>query len=155
MHRLQVLDLKTTKEKEHYIKEIYKLIENNKKVSVSSLSFTLGVSKSSVTNMLKKLVKMQLVDTAPYKPITLTIDGKKLSEKIVAQHRLVESFLVEIMGFDADQVHEIAEELEHINSPVFFRKVKKCLCKKKLIPTDHQFLILIFNYHIVQALILN
>ena len=75
--------------------------------------------------MLKKLVKMQLVDTAPYKPITLTNDGKKLSKKIVAQHRLVESFLVEIMGFNADQVHEIAEELEHINSPVFFRKVKK------------------------------
>ena len=74
--------MKTTKEKEHYIKEIYKLIENNKKVSVSSLSFTLGVSKSSVTNMLKKLVKMQLVDTAPYKPITLTIDGKKVAELV-------------------------------------------------------------------------
>ena len=89
--------MKTTKEKEHYIKEIYKLIENNKKVSVSSLSFTLGVSKSSVTNMLKILVKMQLVD-------------------------------------NADQVHEIAEELEHINSPVFFRKVKKMLGQKKIDP---------------------
>ena len=49
------IDLKTTKEKEHYIKEIYKLIEDNKKVSVSSLSTTLGVSKSSVSNMLKIL----------------------------------------------------------------------------------------------------
>ena len=129
-----LIDLKTTKEKEHYIKEIYKLIEDNKKVSVSSLSFTLGVSKSSVTNMLKKLVKMQLVDTAPYKPITLTNDGRKLSKKIVAQHRLVESFLVEIMGFNADEVHEIAEELEHINSPVFFRKVKKMLGQKNIDP---------------------
>ena len=78
--------MKTTKEKEHYIKEIYKLIENNKKVSVSSLSFTLGVSKSSVTNMLKKLVKMQLVDTAPYKPITLTIDGKKRCADVKTIH---------------------------------------------------------------------
>ena len=70
--------MKTTKEKEHYIKEIYKLIEDNKKVSVSSLSTTLGVSKSSVSNMLKKLVKMGLVNTAPYQPIILTKKGRNL-----------------------------------------------------------------------------
>ena len=94
------IDLKTTKEKEHYIKEIYKLIEDNKKVSVSSLSTTLGVSKSSVSNMLKKLVKMGLVNTAPYQPIVLTKKGKNLSEKIVAKHRLIESFLVEIWSLN-------------------------------------------------------
>jgi Mn-dependent DtxR family transcriptional regulator len=54
-------DLKTTKEKEHYIKVIYKLLEANKKVSVSTISKSLGVSKSSVSNMLKKLVKMSLL----------------------------------------------------------------------------------------------
>ena len=119
--------MKTTKEKEHYIKEIYKLIEDNKKVSVSSLSTTLGVSKSSVSNMLKKLVKMGLVNTAPYQPIILTKKGRNLSEKIVAEHRLVETILVEIMEFKPSQVHIIAEEIEHINSPDFFRKVKEML----------------------------
>lgn len=64
-----LIDLKTTKEKEHYIKEIYKLLEDKEKVSVSSISRTLAVSKSSVSNMLKKLVKMELVNTAPYQPI--------------------------------------------------------------------------------------
>ena len=126
--------MKTTKEKEHYIKEIYKLIEDNKKVSVSSLSSTLGVSKSSVSNMLKKLVKMGLVNTAPYQPIILTQKGKTLSEKIVAKHRLIESFLVEIMEFKPSQVHIIAEEIEHINSPAFFRKVKDMLKDKNIDP---------------------
>ena len=128
------IDLKTTKEKEHYIKEIYKLLEDNKKVSVSSLSTTLGVSKSSVSNMLKKLVKMGLVNTAPYQPIILTQKGKTLSEKIVAKHRLIESFLVEIMEFKPSQVHIIAEEIEHINSPAFFRKVKDMLKDKNIDP---------------------
>ena len=126
--------MKTTKEKEHYIKEIYKLIEDNKKVSVSSLSTTLGVSKSSVSNMLKKLVKMGLVNTAPYQPIILTKKGRNLSEKIVAKHRLIESFLVEIMEFKPSQVHIIAEEIEHINSPAFFRKVKAMLKEKNTDP---------------------
>ena len=126
--------MKTTKEKEHYIKEIYKLIEDNRKVSVSSLSSTLGVSKSSVSNMLKKLVKMGLVNTSPYQPIILTKKGKNLSEKIVAKHRLIESFLVEIMEFKPSQVHIIAEEIEHINSPAFFRKVKEMLKEKNTDP---------------------
>lgn len=129
-----LIDLKTTKEKEHYIKEIYKLLEDKEKVSVSSISRTLAVSKSSVSNMLKKLVKMELVNTAPYQPIILTKKGKILAEKIVAKHRLIESFLVEIMGFKSCEVHLIAEEIEHINSPVFFRKVKNMLKEKDVDP---------------------
>ena len=74
-----LIDLKTTKEKEHYIKEIYKLLEDKEKVSVSSISRTLAVSKSSVSNMLKKLVKMELVNTAPYQPIILTKKRKNIS----------------------------------------------------------------------------
>ena len=126
--------MKTTKEKEHYIKVIYKLLETNKKVSVSTISNSLGVSKSSVSNMLKKLVKMGLVNTAPYQPIILTKKGRNLSEKIVAKHRLIESFLVEIMEFKPSQVHVIAEEIEHINSPDFFRKVKEMLKEKNIDP---------------------
>jgi DtxR family Mn-dependent transcriptional regulator len=127
-------DLKTTKEKEHYIKVIYKLLETNKKVSVSTISKSLGVSKSSVSNMLKKLVKMELVKTAPYQPILLSKKGKKNAEKIVAKHRLIESFLVQIMGFKSSEVHLIAEEIEHINSPIFFRKVKNMLNEKNVDP---------------------
>ena len=91
--------MKKTKEKEHYLKEIYKLVESDEKVSVSQLSLKLGVSKSSVSNMLKKLVSMGLVSTGPYLPILLTKKGNNLSKKIVAKHRLIESFLVDVMGF--------------------------------------------------------
>ena len=119
--------MKKTKEKEHYVKLIFKLQEQQMSVSVSTLSQKLGVSKSSVTNMLKKLVQMELVDTAPYKPIALTEAGVAMAKEVVAKHRLIEAFLVEVMGFSIDAVHPIAEEVEHIDSPIFFRRVKEML----------------------------
>ena len=116
--------MKKTKEKEHYLKEIYRLEANGQTISVSGLSEVFGISKSSVSNMVKKLVAMQLLNSAPYKAIELTSEGRELARSIVAKHRLIELFLVEIMNFDPENVHEIAEEIEHIDSPPFFRKVK-------------------------------
>ena len=119
--------MKKTKEKDHYIKEIFKIEEAGQKVTVSALSSLFKVSKSSVSNMLKKLSLMELVDTSPYKQIKLTSKGKKFANEVVAKHRLIESFLVEVMQFKPNEVHEIAEEIEHINSPIFFSKVRKML----------------------------
>ena len=116
--------MKKTKEKEHYLKEIYKLEASDQIVSVSVLSDLFDISKPSVSNMIKKLVTMKLLDSAPYKPIILTSKGRKLAQTVVAKHRLIELFLVEIMGFKPENVHEIAEEIENIESPTFFRKVK-------------------------------
>ena len=70
---------------------------------------------------------MKLVDTAPYQPIALTQTGVAMAKEVVAKHRLIETFLVEIMGFSIDEVHPIAEEVEHIDSPIFFRRVKEML----------------------------
>ena len=126
--------MKKTKEKEHYLKEIYRLETSAKTVSVSTLSEVFGISKSSVSNMVKKLVAMQLINSAPYKPIELTSKGRELARSIVAKHRLIELFLVEIMNFDPENVHEIAEEIEHIDSPPFFRKVKQMLGQKDIDP---------------------
>jgi DtxR family transcriptional regulator, Mn-dependent transcriptional regulator len=126
--------MKKTKEKEHYLKEIYKLEINNKQVSVSGLSKLLLVSKSSVSNMIKKLVTMNLLNSAPYKSIDFTEDGRELARTIVAKHRLIELFLVEIMGFDSENVHDIAEEIEHIESPEFFKKVQKMVNNRKIDP---------------------
>ena len=125
---------KKTKEKEHYLKEIYRLETSDKTVSVSILSEVFGISKSSVSNMVKKLVAMQLLNSAPYKAIELTSEGRELARSIVAKHRLIELFLVEIMNFDPENVHEIAEEIEHIDSPPFFRKVKQMLGQKNIDP---------------------
>ena len=126
--------MKKTKEKEHYLKEIYRLETSDKTVSVSILSEVFGISKSSVSNMVKKLVAMQLLNSAPYKAIELTSEGRELARSIVAKHRLIELFLVEIMNFDSENVHEIAEEIEHIDSPPFFRKVKQMLGQKNIDP---------------------
>jgi len=126
--------MKKTKEKEHYLKEIYKLESNDQAVSVSGLSVVFGISKSSVSNMVKKLVVMKLLNSAPYKAIELTSEGRELARTIVAKHRLVELFLVEVMGFEPENVHEIAEEIEHIDSPPFFRKVKQMLSQRDIDP---------------------
>ena len=126
--------MKKTKEKEHYLKVIYRLETSDKTVSVSILSEVFGISKSSVSNMVKKLVAMQLLNSAPYKAIELTSEGRELARSIVAKHRLIELFLVEIMNFDPENVHEIAEEIEHIDSPPFFRKVKQMLGQKNIDP---------------------
>ena len=75
--------MKKTKEKDHYIKEIFKIEEAGQKVTVSALSSLFKVSKSSVSNMLKKLSLMELVDTSPYKPIKLTSKGKNLPMKLL------------------------------------------------------------------------
>tara|TARA_B110000459_G_scaffold41830_1_gene45624 strand:+ start:2302 stop:2712 length:411 start_codon:yes stop_codon:yes gene_type:complete len=119
--------MRNTKEKEHYLKEIYRFESANILVSVSNLSKVLGVSKSSVSNMVKKLVAMHLLNSAPYRSIEFTSKGRDLARTIVAKHRLIELFLVEVMGFESKNVHDIAEEIEHIESPAFFRKVKKML----------------------------
>ena len=126
--------MRNTKEKEHYLKEIYRFESANVLVSVSSLSKVLGVSKSSVSNMVKKLVAMHLLNSAPYKAIEFTSEGRELARTIVAKHRLIELFLVEVMGFESENVHDIAEEIEHIKSPAFFRKVQNMLDKRDTDP---------------------
>ena len=77
--------------------------------------------------MLKKLVVMDLIDTKPYKPILLTRLGRKKATEIIYKHRLIELYLVEKMNFDLDEVHEIAEEIEHIKNIKFFKRIQEIL----------------------------
>ena len=116
--------MKKTIEKENYLKTIYKMKEKGKSATVSSLSKHFGVSKSTVSNMIKKLVHMSLVDTQPYKPILLSILGIKKAEEIIFKHRLIELYLYKKMNFDLNEVHDIAEEIEHIENSKFFKRVK-------------------------------
>jgi len=126
--------MQKTIEKENYLKAIYKMEEKLQKVSVTSLSIHFNVSKSTVSNMIKKLVFMNLVDSKAYKPILLTRDGKKAAVEIIAKHRLIELYLVNKMQFDLDEVHEIAEEIEHIKNTKFFIRMQEILGDVKLDP---------------------
>lgn len=116
-----------TIEKENYLKALYHFSEKREGVTVTALSKRFGVSKSTVSNMLKDLVQLGLVKTQPYKPIHLTASGEEHARMIVAKHRLIETFLVEKMGFAPNRVHEIAEELEHIKHPEFFKRMQEMI----------------------------
>lgn len=119
--------MKKTVEKENYLKIIYKKQEKELPVNVTSLSHYFNVSKSTVSNMIKKLVVMGLIDSEPYKPILLTSIGKIKATEIISKHRLIELYLVEKMNFKLDEVHEIAEEIEHIENSKFFNRMREIL----------------------------
>ena len=101
---------------ENYIKSIYHLQVINERVNAKMLSVAVNTKGASVTDMLQKLHKKKLVDYQPYKSFILTETGRKMALDVVRKHRLWEFFLVNKLGFKWDQVHEIAEDLEHINS---------------------------------------
>ncbi len=102
---------------ENYLKAIYKLYEvSNEAVNTNSIAEILNTKAASVTDMMKKLADKKLINYTKYQGVTLTKEGEKIALQIVRKHRLWEVFLVEKLNFKWDEVHDIAEELEHINS---------------------------------------
>ena len=87
--------MKKTIEKENYLKIIYKMEEKGQSVTVTSLSQYFSVSKSTVSNMIKKLIVMELIDSQPYKAILLSSMGRVKASEIIHKHRLIELYLVE------------------------------------------------------------
>lgn len=112
---------------ENYLKALFHLSSGKDEVNVSELSATLGVSKPSANSMVKNLQQQGLVNYQKYKPLTLTEEGKKAAALVVRKHRLTEMYLVEKMGFGWEEVHEIAEQVEHIDSPDFFARMDEIL----------------------------
>ena len=102
---------------ENYIKVIYHLsLVSPKGVNTNAIAGMLETKASSVTDMLKKLSEKELVSYQKYQGVTLTEKGFLSAKMIVRKHRLWEVFLVDKLNFSWDEVHEIAEELEHIKS---------------------------------------
>ena len=119
---------------ENYLKALYHLVNDNDEVSVNDLSRQLNIKMPSVNSMIKKFADKKWVKYESYKPIKLTESGKKEASLIVRKHRLTEMFLVEKMGFGWENVHVIAEQLEHIHSEVFFDKMDEILNYPKVDP---------------------
>jgi DtxR family Mn-dependent transcriptional regulator len=101
---------------ENYLKSIFHLSLNDENVSTNNIAALLNTKASSVTDMLKKLADKELINYVPYQGVTLTGAGKKIAVNIIRKHRLWEYFLVEKLNFKWDEVHEMAEEMEHISS---------------------------------------
>lgn len=113
--------------KENYLKSIYFLSQKSKDVSITELSKDMNVSKPTANNMVKKMKEKGWVKYEKYKPVKLTNKGEKLGALIVRKHRLTEMFLSQIMGFGWEEVHDIAEEIEHISSTSFFDRMDEIL----------------------------
>ena len=101
---------------ENYIKNIYHLQEEGGDVSSSSLCASMQTKAASITEMLKKLHGKKIINYKPYKKFTLTDYGIKEALEVIRKHRLWEFFLVNKLGFNWDEVHEVAEQLEHVSS---------------------------------------
>ena len=119
---------------ENYLKAIFHLVDEENCFTINELSKLLNVKMPSVNSMMKKFVQKNWVIHESYKPIKLTDLGKKEAALIVRKHRLTEMFLVEKMGFGWEAVHEIAEQLEHVHSEVFFDKMDELLNNPKVDP---------------------
>ncbi len=117
-----------TTSEENYIKVIYHLsLVSPKGVNTNAIAGMLETKASSVTDMLKKLSEKELVAYQKYQGVTLTEKGFLSAKMIVRKHRLWEVFLVEKLQFSWDEVHEIAEELEHIKSESLIDKLDEFL----------------------------
>ena len=112
---------------ENYIKALFNLANEKGEVSVNELSKRLDIKMPTVNSMMKKLADKKLVHYESYKPLRLTEKGKKEAGLIIRKHRLTEMYLVQKMGFGWEQVHEIAEQIEHLHSPYFFEKMDEIL----------------------------
>lgn len=111
---------------EDYIKIIYKM-QNNGAVSTKAIAEALNVTSASVTNMLKRLADMKLLQYTSYKGVKLTKSGEKIALEVIRHHRLIELYLNEVMGYSWDEVHDEAERLEHHISEHFEEKISNML----------------------------
>ncbi len=106
-----------THSEENYIKGIYHLSQGGKKaISTNALAGQMETKPSSVTDMVKRLAEKDLVHYKKYQGVRLTEQGTRQALKVIRKHRLWEVFLVEKLDFTWDEVHEVAEQLEHIES---------------------------------------
>jgi DtxR family Mn-dependent transcriptional regulator len=101
---------------ENYLKAIYKLSVQTGNVSTNQIAASLATKASSVTDMLRKLADKLLINYTRYQGVSLTQTGEKVAVNIIRRHRLWEYFLVEKLNFKWDEVHDMAEEMEHISS---------------------------------------
>ena len=113
---------------------IYHLSVINNPVQTNSIAEGIQTKAASVTDMLKKLADKELVDYVKYQGVTLTEKGKLTAINIVRKHRLWEVFLVDKLNFKWDEVHEVAEELEHIKSTLLVERLDEFLEFPKLDP---------------------
>ncbi len=120
---------------ENYLKAIYHLSAGGSKaVLTNELAEAMSTKAASATDMIKKLSAKELISYEKYYGVNVTNKGKSEALMVIRKHRLWETFLVEKLGFNWDEVHDVAEQLEHINSPRLIEKLDEFLGYPKVDP---------------------
>jgi DtxR family transcriptional regulator, Mn-dependent transcriptional regulator len=116
---------------ENYLKAVHlgvaRLPEGQRLLPMGQLAAALGVAPGTATTMVKTLADSGLVEYEPYTGVVLTAAGEKLAALVVRRHRLIELFLVQVIGFGWDEVHDEAEQLEHVVSDRLIERIDEML----------------------------
>jgi DtxR family Mn-dependent transcriptional regulator len=116
---------------EDYLRAMYLLNEQEKNLKSIDISKYLKISKASVSQMIRKLKKQGLIKHSNYGSINLTAKGKRLGSKLTFKHRIIETFLLEVLKMPRSKVHAEANKLEHAFSDEAIRRIKKLLGNPK------------------------
>lgn len=137
---------KSSSNKEDYLKAIYENNGIDEFVSNKTLANSLSVSPASVTEMVEKLQNDGLINYKPYTGVKLTHEGLTKTVGIIRNHRIVETFLFDKLGYSLHDLHNLSEELEHVKDPVFFSRLFDFLGSPEtcphggIIPTEESFI---------------
>ena len=123
-----------SRSEENYLKAIFSLSVEGETVATRKLAQLLNSKDSSVTDMLKRLSKKSLIHYKKYHGVSLTEKGRPMAIRVIRRHRLWEVFLADKLGFNWDQVHEIAEQMEHVQSEELIDRLDSFLGFPKIDP---------------------
>ena len=126
-----------TRSQEDYLKALYKLGGDERPVLTRDLAQRLGISSPSVSEMVTRLSAQGLVEHDRYRGQQLTREGRKVALELVRHHRLLEMFLVQVLGYTWDEVHDEAERLEHVISERMEQRIFELLGRPELDPHGH------------------
>jgi DtxR family transcriptional regulator, Mn-dependent transcriptional regulator len=112
---------------ENYLKVLYRISQDKPGITVKDIAAQLDIKMPTVNSMIKKLAEKKLVKYEKYRAIELTEKGKKTALYILRKHRLTELFLTKVMNLGWEEVHDIAEQVEHIQSELFFSRIDEML----------------------------
>ena len=117
----------TTQNREDYLRALYVLHENHAQLKSSDVASYLGVSKPSVSEMVRRLNSEGLIRSAPYTKLQFTPKGKRIAEHLTSKHRIIELFLKQVLKRNDAQIHEEAHRLEHAFSDDSIEQMRKML----------------------------
>jgi DtxR family Mn-dependent transcriptional regulator len=126
-----------TRSQQDYLKALYQLHGDHQPVPTRDLAQRLGISSPSVSEMVTRLSAQGLVEHDRYRGQQLTREGRKVALELVRHHRLLEMFLVQVLGYSLDEVHDEAERLEHVISERMEERIFELLGRPELDPHGH------------------